>query len=150
MRVTAAAIKCKSKRKHSDKLAAKDYYQILGVKENAPVDEIKKSYRSLAKKFHPDANPNNKAAEEKFKELSEAYYVLSDAKKRREYDDYKKSGFTRGSGPSQGFRIRTSRHGKGNMHSVPTVPAFVKVGGPMIHQSPLLIKIPDRFTGIGF
>jgi DnaJ-class molecular chaperone len=62
----------------------------------------------LAKKYHPDANPNNKAAEEKFKEVSEAYYVLSDAKKRKDYDAYKSSGFSGGYGPggggSQGFQ----------------------------------------------
>jgi DnaJ-class molecular chaperone len=85
--------------------AQKDYYHILGVGQKASVDEIKKAYRALAKKYHPDANPNNKAAEEKFKEISEAYYVLSDAKKRQEYDTYKDSGFSGASyGGGGGFQ----------------------------------------------
>ena len=81
--------------------APKDYYKSLGVSDTASADEIKKVYRTLAKKYHPDANPNNKAAEEKFKEISEAYYVLNDPKKRADYDAFKRSGF-RGAGQSQG------------------------------------------------
>ncbi len=64
----------------------KDYYQILGVERGAKEDEIKKAYRKLARKFHPDLNPNNKQAEEKFKEIQEAYEVLGDAEKRSKYD----------------------------------------------------------------
>ncbi len=65
----------------------KDYYKVLGVKKDATADEIKKAYRPLARTHHPDKNPGNKAAEDKFKEISEAYDVLSDAKKRKEYDE---------------------------------------------------------------
>lgn len=62
------------------------YYQLLGVQKNASEDEIKKAYRKLAMQYHPDRNPGNKQAEEKFKEISEAYAVLSDATKRKQYD----------------------------------------------------------------
>ncbi len=64
----------------------KDYYKILNVSKTAKADEIKKSYRTLARKYHPDLNPNNKSAEDKFKEVSEAYEVLSDDEKRKIYD----------------------------------------------------------------
>jgi curved DNA-binding protein len=64
----------------------RDYYETLGVSRTASEDEIKKSYRKLARKYHPDLNPNNKQAEEKFKGVSEAYEVLGDADKRRKYD----------------------------------------------------------------
>ena len=65
----------------------KDYYKVLGVSKGAPADEIKKSYRKLARKYHPDANKGDAASEERFKEISEAYNVLSDEKRRKEYDD---------------------------------------------------------------
>ena len=67
---------------------AEDYYQVLGVDKKVSADVIKKAYRKLALKWHPDKNPNNKSAEEKFKKISEAYAVLSDAKKREQYDQF--------------------------------------------------------------
>lgn len=70
----------------------RDYYEILGVAKNASADEIKKAYRQLAMKYHPDKNPNNKEAEEKFKEAAEAYEVLSDSEKRAQYDRYGHAG----------------------------------------------------------
>ncbi|MDD2694912.1 MAG: J domain-containing protein [Anaerolineales bacterium] len=66
----------------------RDYYQILGVSKDAEKNEIKKAYRKLARKYHPDVNPGDKAAEEKFKEINEAYEVLSDAEKRKKYDRF--------------------------------------------------------------
>jgi molecular chaperone DnaJ len=72
--------------------ATKDFYRILGVAENASADEIKKAYRKLAKQYHPDANPNDTAAAERFKEISEAYSVLSDESRRKQYDQVRKFG----------------------------------------------------------
>ncbi len=70
-----------------------EYYKILGVSKDASTEEIKRAYRKLAVKYHPDKNPGDKAAEAKFKEISEAYAVLSDPKKRQEYDTFGASGF---------------------------------------------------------
>ena len=72
---------------------AKDYYGVLGVAKDASADEIKKAYRKLALKYHPDKNPGDKKAEEKFKEITEAYAVLSDADKRKQYDQFGEAGF---------------------------------------------------------
>ena len=85
--------------------ATKDFYKVLGVKKDASQDEIKKSYRKLARDNHPDSNPGNKAAEERFKEISEAYAVLSSKDKRKEYDEQRSMfGQFRGGQPGGGFR----------------------------------------------
>lgn len=74
-------------------MAQRDYYDILGVDKKAPADEIKKAFRKLAVKYHPDRNAGDTAAEEKFKEINEAYAVLSDPEKRQQYDSFGSSGF---------------------------------------------------------
>lgn len=81
-------------------MSKRDYYEVLGVSKGASADEIKKSYRKVAMQFHPDRNPGDKAAEEKFKEAAEAYEVLSDADKRAQYDRYGHAGL---SGNGRGF-----------------------------------------------
>ncbi len=73
-------------------MAAKDFYQVLGVSDAASQGDIKKAYRRLAKQYHPDANPNNAAAAERFKEISEAHSVLSDTEKRKQYDQMRRLG----------------------------------------------------------
>ena len=97
-----------------------DFYEVLQVSRDASDQELKASYRKLAMQYHPDRNPNNPAAEEKFKECSEAYQVLSDAEKRAAYDRYGHAAFQGGGGGSpfagaQGFQGRTvnERAGKG-------------------------------------
>ena len=82
-------------------MAKKDYYDILGVNKSSSKDEIKKAYRTTAFKYHPDKNPGNKTAEDKFKEASEAYSVLSDDKKKTNYDQFGHAAFEGGGG--QGF-----------------------------------------------
>ena len=83
-------------------MAKRDYYDILGVDKSASKDEIKKAYRTTAFKYHPDKNPNNKVAEDKFKEASEAYSILSDNSKKTNYDQFGHAAFE-GGGGSQGF-----------------------------------------------
>src|SRR5579863_6502939 len=75
----------------------KDYYELLGVSRGASAEDLKKAYRNLAKKYHPDANPNNKEAEEKFKEINEAYEILSDTQKKAAYDQFGHAGVGAGS-----------------------------------------------------
>ena len=81
----------------------RDYYEVLGVSRNADDAQIKKAYRKLAKKYHPDTNPNDKQAEEKFKEVSEAYDVLGDEEKRKMYDQFGHAAFSEGGAGNYGY-----------------------------------------------
>ena len=80
----------------------RDYYEVLGVDKGADEQTLKKAYRSLAKKYHPDMNPDNKEAEQKFKEVNEAYAVLSDSEKRAQYDQFGHAAFEAGGGGAGG------------------------------------------------
>lgn len=95
-------------------MAKRDYYEVLGVQRGASASEMKSAYRKLAMKYHPDRNPDDKEAEEKFKELNEAYEVLSDDQKRAAYDQYGHDAFQGGQGPggAGGF------HGAGNFSDI--------------------------------
>jgi molecular chaperone DnaJ len=83
-------------------MAKRDYYEVLGVSKGASADEIKKAYRKVAMQYHPDRNPGDKAAEEKFKEAAEAYEVLSDGDKKAQYDRFGHAGVRSAAGGSQG------------------------------------------------
>jgi len=84
-------------------MAKQDFYELLGIQKNASAEEIKKAYRKLAMKYHPDKNPNNKEAEATFKEISEAYEVLKDEQKRAAYDRYGHAAFTNQGAGAGGF-----------------------------------------------
>jgi molecular chaperone DnaJ len=92
-------------------MAKRDFYEILGITKNASEDEIKKAYRKLAIKYHPDKNPDDKASEEKFKEAAEAYEILSNPEKRQRYNQYGHAGVGGASGGGQG-------HGGMNMDDI--------------------------------
>ena len=84
----------------------RDYYEILGVTKGSSDTDIKKAYRKVAMKYHPDRNPGNKEAESKFKEAAEAYSILSDQNKRSQYDQFGHAAFQNmGGGPGGGFNM---------------------------------------------
>ena len=84
-------------------MSKRDYYETLGISKSANAKEIKRAYRKLAVKYHPDKNPNDKAAEEKFKEAAEAYDVLSNSEKKQRYDQFGHAGMSGAAGGRGGF-----------------------------------------------
>jgi len=84
-------------------MAKRDYYEVLGVNKSATPDQIKSAYRKLAVKHHPDKNKGDKAAEEKFKEASEAYHILSNSDRKQNYDNFGHAAFENGGGGQGGF-----------------------------------------------
>ena len=96
----------------------RDYYEVLGVEKNADDDALKKAYRKLAKKYHPDMNPGDAAAAEKFKEASEAYAVLSDPQKRQQYDQFGHAAFEQGGFDAGGFDFSDIFGGMGGMGDI--------------------------------
>jgi DnaJ-class molecular chaperone len=99
-------------------MAKKDYYDALGVAKDADAEEIKKAFRTLAKKFHPDRNPGNKQAEARYKEISEAYSVLSDPKKRAQYDMAGQVPFEPAAGGPQAGSFNFNDFGFGNIEDI--------------------------------
>ena len=89
-------------------MAKRDFYDVLGVSKNASPDELKSAYRKLAVKHHPDKNPGDKVAEDKFKEASEAYGILSDKEKKQNYDNFGHAAFEGGGGRQSGCLLYTS------------------------------------------
>ncbi|HLP75351.1 MAG TPA: molecular chaperone DnaJ [Candidatus Paceibacterota bacterium] len=110
-------------------MAKRDYYEVLGVAKGVDADEIKKAYRKLAVKYHPDKNPGDKAAEEKFKELGEAYEVLNDPQKRAVYDQHGHAAFDRRAGGG-GF----GRGGAGGFHDPFDIFREVFAGGNVFDE----------------
>ena len=143
----------------------KDYYEILGVKKSASADDIRKAFRKLARKYHPDVNPGDKAAEEKFKTLSEANEVLSDPKKRKIYDQvgfysdnidaataeaYARAGGGAG-GPGAGFPGQPSgrrRRARTSISAASTSPTCSKAPGAEKPAAPARGSFRDIFSGI--
>src|SRR6266516_5997633 len=132
----------------------RDYYQVLGVSETANNDEIKKAFRRLAKQYHPDRNPNNAQASDRFKEINEAHDVLSDAAKRKKYDQLRRYGAFAGNdarpGPTSDFDLSdlSSFGGLGDLFSS----IFGRRGGAKeldVEEIETTVAIPFRVAALG-
>jgi molecular chaperone DnaJ len=123
--------------------STKDFYQVLGVGEKASADEIKKAYRKLAKQHHPDANPNNPQAVERFKEIGEAYAVLSDADKRKQYDQMRRLGAFTSFGGRGGPSPRSQAGAGGGFQADPGI-SFEDLQGGFGNLSDLFTSLFDR------
>lgn len=121
----------------------KDYYEILGIGRGASQEDIKKAYRKLARKFHPDLNPGDKTAEQKFKEINEAYEVLGDPKKKAEYDQFGRSPFAEGPG-FEGFRT----HDFGDIFDFGFGDVFSDIFGRRARPEAAYAKGPDMAMGL--
>ncbi len=140
-------------------MAKKDYYSILGVSRSATAAEIKSAYRKLALQYHPDKNPNNKEAEETFKEISAAYEVLSDEKKRQQYDHFGHDGMHMGGGNASHMNMEdifenifsdlfsqgSGSHTGGGRRKKTTSGTTARRGNDL--QKELSISLKDSFTG---
>src|SRR5512136_1023386 len=124
-------------------MASRDYYEVLGVSKGASDEEIKKAYRKLAMKYHPDRNQNKKEAEERFKELNEAYAVLSDKEKRKQYDTFGQEGFRQRFTQEDIFRgfdfedIFSNLFGRGSYQDMGRVP---QNGEDMYYEWPITLE----------
>ncbi len=115
----------------------RDYYEVLGVERNADDDTLKKAYRKLAKKYHPDMNPGDEAAAEKFKEASEAYAILSDPQKRQQYDQFGHAAFEQGGGfDAGGFDFSDIFGGMGGMGGMGDIFSDLFGGGGRRQRNP--------------
>jgi len=134
-------------------MSSKDYYKILGVDKNAREAEIKKAYKKLAFKYHPDKNPDDKKAEEKFKDISEAYAVLSDKQKRAQYDRFGSAGFSKRYSQEDIFRGFDARDIFGEMGFGPGGDIFSQIfggrragsAGPQGHRRSAGFTMDDLF-----
>ncbi len=123
--------------------AKRDYYEVLGVSKTAGTEEIKKAYRKLARKHHPDANKNDPSAEGKFKEVQEAYDVLNDTKKRQSYDEFGHAGVSSAAAADAAAAAGAAGHGKGGFRYATQTPGGATVDFGEVDLSDLF----DSFMG---